>query len=212
MDRSKFLELCEKYIQNQCESCMQSITNLTRQASALFQNKTILLPPSKREREAKLFLHYLFNPHLMLKAINLYRKFHKLESHHSLTSYTQDLKIGTVFPEANDDRLCKYHVYEKVTAQYIGRAGVPVEYSRTTRVDDCKPVKYLVQTILENGSKCLKHSLYVGNCKTVLPLMKENYNGKFIEFGFSQNLSLRPKDEAQSAHFFRENNSLYIVR
>ena len=43
--------------------------------------------------------------------------------------------------------------------------------------------------------------MYVDNCKTVLPLMKKSYSGKFIELGFSQNLSLRPKDEVQSAHF-----------
>ena len=30
--------------------------------------------------------------------------------------------------------------------------------------------------------------------------MKENYSGKFTELDFSQNLSLRPKDEVQSAH------------
>ena len=31
--------------------------------------------------------------------------------------------------------------------------------------------------------------------------MKENYSGKFVELDFSQNLSLRLKDEVQSAHF-----------
>ena len=53
----------------------------------------------------------------MLKAVNVYQIFHKLESDQSLTAYIQDLKIGTVFPEANDDKLCKYRVYEKVTEQ-----------------------------------------------------------------------------------------------
>ena len=62
----------------------------------------------------------------MLKAISVYRKFHKLESHQSLTAYIQDLKIGTVFPEVNDDKLCKYYFYEKVTESSIGKAGVPV--------------------------------------------------------------------------------------
>ena len=36
---------------------------------------------------------------------------------------------------------------------------------------------------------------------TAFPLLKETYEGKFIELDFSQNLSLRPKDELQSAHF-----------
>ena len=86
-----------------------------------------------------------------------------------------------------------------------------VGYSRTARGDDCKPVKYLVQTILENGSKYLKHRSYVDNCKTVFPLMKENYSGKFIVLDFSQNLSLRPKDEVQSAHFMGKQFTLHCA-
>ena len=35
----------------------------------------------------------------------------------------------------------------------------------------------------------------------MFPLLKESYTGKFIELDFSQNLSLRPKDEVQSAPF-----------
>ena len=132
----------------------------------------------------------------MLQTINVCRKSHKLESHQSLTLYIQDLEIGTLFPEANYHKLCKFSVYEKVTESYIGKAGVPVEYSRTARVDDCKPVKYLVQTTLENDCKYLKHWSYVDHCKTALPLMKENYNGKFIELDFSRKLPLRPTSEA----------------
>ena len=45
---------------------------------------------------------------------------------------------------------------------------MPVEHIQTARVDDCKPVKYLVQTGLGNGGKYLKDQ-----CKTVLPLVKE---------------------------------------
>ena len=31
--------------------------------------------------------------------------------------------------------------------------------------------------------------------------MKEMYTGKFVKLDFSQNLSLRPKNKVQSAHF-----------
>ena len=148
----------------------------------------------------------------MLRAINVYRKFHKLESHQSQAVHIQDLKIRTVFPEANEGKLFKYYVFEKVTESYIGKTNVPVEYSQTPRVHGCKPLKYLVQTILENDSKYLKHWSYVDNCKTILPLMKENYSGKFIELDFSENLSLKPKDKAVSQPIFLANNSLYIVQ
>ena len=52
-------------------------------------------------------------------------------------------------------------MYEKVTESYIGKVDVPVEYSPTTHVDDCKPMRYLVHTILENGSKYLKQLSYI---------------------------------------------------
>ena len=116
-----------------------------------------------------------------------------------------------MFPQANDDKLCNYYVYEKVTESNIGKASVPVEYLWTGRVGECKPVKYLVQTILENGTKCLKYLSDVDNCKTVLPLMKKNYSGKFIELNLFQNLSLRAKDEVQSAHFSRKQFTLHCA-
>ena len=50
--------------------------------------------------------------------------------------------------------------------------------------------------------KCLSEtSTYVDNVSSVFPEMKSNYDGKYIELDFSQNLGLRPKDEVQSAHF-----------
>ena len=82
----------------------------------------------------------------------MYRKFHKLESHQSLTAYIQDLKIGTAFPEANDDKLCKFYVYEIVSESYIGETGMPVEYSRTIPVDDCKPVNFIFQPFWRTGA------------------------------------------------------------
>ena len=81
------------------------------------------------------------------------------------------------------------------------KKGYPIEYTRTTRVDHNEPVRMLVNRLLDASDKYLKHRTYVDNCTSVFPLMKEAYTGKFIELDFSQNLSLRPKDEVQSAHF-----------
>ena len=53
--------------------------------------------------------------------------------------------------------------------------------------------------------------MHVDNCITVLPLIKENYNQKFIELDFSQNLSLRPKDEVKSAHFSGKQFTLHCA-
>ena len=39
------------------------------------------------------------------------------------------------------------------------------------------------------------------NVSFIFPILKEFYDGKYIELDFSQNLSSRPQDEVQSAHF-----------
>ena len=54
---------------------------------------------------------------------------------------------------------------------------------------------------MDTGNAYLKHRTYVDNVSSVFPEMKSNYNGKYIELDFSQNLDLRPKVEVQSAHF-----------
>ena len=81
----------------------------------------------------------------MHKMIIVYWKFCKLELHQSLTPYIQDLKIVT---------------FEWKSDWVIHGKGCAVAYSWSAHVNDCKPVNYLVQTILENGSKYLKHWLY----------------------------------------------------
>ena len=41
--------------------------------------------------------------------------------------------------------------------------------------------------------------------------MKKNYSGEFIELNLFQNLSLRAKDEVQSAHFSRKQFTLHCA-
>ena len=61
------------------------------------------------------------------------------------------------------------------------------------------------------SEKYLKHRTYVDNCTSVFPLLKESYSGKFVELDFSQNLSLRPKDAVQSAHFSGKQFTLHCA-
>ena len=42
---------------------------------------------------------------------------------------------------------CKFYTYHTVTESYIGKAGKPVECTRTARVDDCKPVIHIFNLI-----------------------------------------------------------------
>lgn len=58
-----------------------------------------------------------------------------------------------------------------------------------------------VEKLRRFGVKYSKHRTYVDNVSFIFPILKEFYDGKYIELDFSQNLSSRPKDEVQSAHF-----------
>ena len=70
---------------------------------------------------------------------------------------------------------------------------------------------HIFNLIKDGSAKCLKHRTYVDNCADVLPLMKDSYTGKFIELDFSQNLSLKPKYEVQSAHFSGKQYTLHCA-
>ena len=42
-------------------------------------------------------------------------------------------------------------------------------------------------------------------------ILKEVYNGKYVELDFSQNVALQPKDEVQSGHFSGTQFTLYCA-
>ena len=113
--------------------------------------------------------------------------------------------------EVTDEKLCKFYLYQRVTESFIGKEGKPVQHTRTTRVDDYKLVSQLVKGISEASDKYLEHRTYVDNCANVLPLMRDGYQGKYIELDFSQHLALRPKHEVLSAHFSGKQFTLHCV-
>lgn len=131
--------------------------------------------PTEKEKLSCLCINCL-NPHLLLRSINNYQKSKVLPSHDSLTEYINRLENGEDFAEANDKKPCKFYSYMTATESYIVKEGKPVEYTRTARVDDTKPVKTLVNLIKDGGKKYLKHRTYVDNCSNVFPLMKDAYS------------------------------------
>ena len=95
--------------------------------------------------------------------------------------------------------------------KYTKKDGTPGEYKRVTRADYHKPVKDIYKKLLENGDAYHKHRTHVNNVSTVFPEMKSAYDGKYIELDLSQNLSLRPKGEVQSAHFSGKQFTLHCT-
>ena len=127
-----------------------------------------------------------------------------LPSHYLLTGYIDRLQKGESFEKANDNKPRKFYKYQRVVESYIRKEGKPVEYKRTARIDDIKPVKHLVSLIKDVSKKNKNRRSYVDNCSNVFPLMKDAYKGKDIELDFSQNLVIRPTLEVQSSHFFNK--------
>lgn len=188
------------------ESCHNSVA-----LSTFFNLKPFYcFQPSEKEKQSCLCINCL-NPHVVLKSINLYRISQKLAPHDSLTCYLNKLQSGEKFNEMEAENSCKYYEYKRVVESYIGKDGKHTEYTRTARVDYCEPVRLLVNKLQNLSKKYLKHRTYVDNCTSVFSLMKEPYTGKYIELDFSQNLSLRPKDEAQSAHFSGKQFTLHCA-
>ena len=163
------------------------------------------LKPSEKEKQS------CFNPHIILKSTNGYRISHNLVAHDSLTTYLTELEAGKRFEEMDANNNCKYYECRRVEESCIGKNGERVEYTITARVDISELVHMLVPKLLGLSKTYLKHRTYVDNLTSVFPLLKESYTGKFIELDFSQNLSLRPKDEVQSAHFSRRQFTLYCA-
>ena len=77
----------------------------------------------------------------------------------SLTGYIYNLKTSIVLPKVNNEKLCKFYVFIRVAKSHIGKDGQQIKYAQIVWVDDHKPAKYLLQTILRGSNKDLKHRL-----------------------------------------------------
>ena len=166
--------------------------------------------PTEKEKESCLCIDCL-NPHLLLKSINVYRKSIDLQEYQSLTTYLNELKVDghndELFPETNGEKQVCYYAYERKIRSYKGKDSNDVQYTRTARVDK----KDKVTKLLQNTARYLKHRSYVDNVSRVLPMLKDGFNGKYIELYFSEYLALQPKHEAQSAHFSGRHNTLHCA-
>ena len=139
-----------------------------------------------------------------------------MHEYQSLTTYLDELlnidkDDNSLFPEKENDKEVHYYVYERNTECYKGKDGNDVQYTRTARAGRKEKVSDLVNRILKNAPRYLRHISYVDNVNHVLPIHKERFSGKYIELDFSENLALRPKHEVQSTHFSGKQHSLHCA-
>ena len=57
----------------------------------------------------------------------------------------------------------------------------------------------------------LRHRSHVDNIAKVFPLIKETFNGSYIELDFSENLAMKPRFEAHDAHLSGKQLTLHCA-
>ena len=139
-----------------------------------------------------------------------------MHEYQSLTTYLDELSNidkydNGLFPERENNKDVHYYVYERKTECYKGNNGNDVQYTRTARFDKNEKVSELVNSLLKNSSRYLKHRPFGNNVNHVFPILKERFSEKYIELDFSENLALRPKNEVQSADFSGKQHSLHCA-
>ena len=157
---------------------------------------------TEREKESCLCKKCL-NAHLLLVGINNFRKAQKLPLHTSVTDFLNDQDSHdhrTKYPECYDKSEVSFYVFEKKEETYF-KNGIEKSYERVARIDKKMEVKEVVKILIEQGGSYLRHRSHVANIKSTLPLIRESFNGKYIEMDFSENIAMKTKFDIQDAHF-----------
>ena len=179
-----------------------------------------VFPPSEREKESCL-CKKCPNIHALLKGINNFRKIKKLAA---LTSVTEYLKLNLLYPNTVDnesfeslsashpeffnDKEISFYQFEKKVQQYF-KDGIEKQYSHVARIDKKEKVNFIVQRLMVEGDSYLQHRSIVQNLNEKLPLIRAAFTGPYVELDFSQNLAMKPKLEAQDAHFSGKQYTLH---
>ena len=82
-------------------------------------------------------------------------------------------------------------------------------YYRTARVGKRESVNFVAQNLMNKEVKHLKYRSHFKNIPTQFAIIKETFQGWHTELGFSENLALKRKFEAQEAHFSGKQHTLH---
>ena len=139
-----------------------------------------------------------------MKGINEFRKSINLPIHTSVTEYLNELSRNPeiIAPEFTAETKISIYQFEKVNESYINKTGDEKMYTRTKHVDKFLLVKDISSLFKIQGITYLKHRTYVDNDKASWPLLKAPLPDiPYIHLDFSENIAMKPKFEAQDAHF-----------
>ena len=77
------------------------------------------------------------------------------------------------------------------------------------RVDKTDKVITIAEQLINLGANYLRHWRHVDNISAVLPKIKEQHSGRYIETDFSENIALKTNQEVQEAHFSGKQYALH---
>ena len=112
-----------------------------------------------------------------------------------------------IYPEPNDEKEINYYIFGPKTESYF-KNGKEIQYTRTARIDE-KEVLVIAQKLISIKDSDLKHRSHVDNINKVFPIVKESFQGTYIELDFSENIAIKPKFEVQEAHFSGKQYTLH---
>ena len=136
-----------------------------------------------------------------------------------LDSLTEFLKLKGSLSSGNLDKkhpefvlpkATSYYLFEKKTETYM-KNDEEKSYEQTTRIDKGHKVNNIVQQLVDSGDSHLRHQRRFDNVVTVLPKIKERHTGKYIEVDFSENITLKAKNEVQEAHFLGKQYAMHCT-
>ena len=76
-------------------------------------------------------------------------------------------------------------------------------------IDKKEEVSVIAQKLISIKDSYLKHRSHVDNINKVFPIVKESFQGTYIELDFSENIAIKPKFEVQEAHFSGKQYTLH---
>ena len=152
--------------------------------------------------------------HLRLDGVNSFRKTIKLPFHTSVKVFGLNFQVlyPSFIDSATHDHILKeflesmpnkevsFYLLEIKEKCYY-KNGKKKTYSRTARVNKKEMVSEIIRMLLVHSSVYLGRRYHVDNISKVVSLIKETFNGKYIELSFSENHTKKRKFEAQGTHF-----------
>ena len=105
-----------------------------------------------------------------------------------------------IYPEFHDEKEINYYIFGPKNGVIL-QNGKEIQYTRTTRIDKKEEVSVIAQKLISIKDSYLKHRSHVDNINKVFPIVKESFQGTYIELNFSENIAIKLKFEVQEAHF-----------